>query len=111
MNDELETHLQTLRHRPLPAEWRDTILATAERAALQSQPRSLIRALAPPHWLTWSMAAAWLLIATLHSLTPASPPATAAAAIASDSSEQVWKHRQDLLASLLDTNTTPSPQP
>ena len=110
MNEELETHLQTLRHRPLPAEWRDDILAAAERAALQSQPRSLIRALAPPHWLAWSMAAAWLLIATFHSLTPAAPQPPAAA-IASDSSEQVWQHRQALLASLLDTNTTPSTQP
>lgn len=61
-HDDLEHDLQQLTPRALPAHWKDEILARAHAA-----PR---RRFAPPRAVGIALAAAWLVILTLHALTP-----------------------------------------
>jgi hypothetical protein len=65
--DDFEHDLQQLALRALPAHWKDEILASARLA-----PR---RSFMPPRSLAFALAAAWVVIITLHMLTPATSPA------------------------------------
>ena len=92
MNDDFEAKLQALRPRALPAGWKAEILANAK-------PPGLLRSLAPPRWIAWSLAAMWLVALILE---VASPSVSAPAEVARFElpSPAHLQSRQDLLASL-----------
>ena len=95
MNDDLEQRLQSLRRRPLPAEWKADIL----RAAVPPAP-----SLRPPRWLAWGMAAAWCVVGLLHLLTPSLPSTPVVATPSPPTSPNAWTQQQQLLASLISDN-------
>ena len=95
MNDDFEQRLQSLRRRPLPAQWKAEIL----RTAVPSAP-----SLRPPRWLAWGMAAAWCLVGLLHLLTPSLSNTPVVATPTPPASPNAWAQQQQLLASLMSDN-------
>jgi len=92
MNDDFETKLQALRPRALPAEWKAEILANA-------QPPGLLRSLAPPRWIAWSLAAMWLTALILEFASPNFSAPAESYQFEMPSTAHL-QSRQDLLASL-----------
>lgn len=92
MNDDFDTKLLALRPRALPAEWKAEILANA-------QPPSLLRSLAPPRWIAWSLAALWLTALILEAMTPSISVPDDLLRFEQPLPTQL-QSRQDLLASL-----------
>lgn len=92
MKDDLEQRLQSLRRRPLPAEWKADILRAA------APPVPILR---PPRWLAWGMAAAWCLVGLLHLLTPTLPSTPVVVMPTPRMNSNAWEQQQQLLASLI----------
>ena len=84
--DAFEHDLERLALRELPPHWRQEILARAQK------PR-----FAPPRALAFVLAAAWLVILTLHALTPEKPPQAQNAPVFAPSSLFALNHHLDLL--------------
>ena len=99
MNDDpFEDRLKALHRRDLAAEWKADILAVPS-----AKPVSF----GPPRWLAWSLGAAWMLVLTLHLLTPSDAVQSGSETPLSASYSTV-QERQALLSNLLAINLSPS---
>ncbi len=118
--DDFEKRLERQPMRAVPPEWRAQILreATAavpdrrNTAGKERQPGTAAtawwRELLWPRPLAWaSLAAAWVVIAILHSATPAAPTLAAQPTASSSAVLQHFAEQRRELAGLLDTATGP----
>ena len=96
---DFETKLAKTPLRRAPAEWRGEILRATRSAAAEAAPSSVA------WWRRWlapqplSLAAAWVVIATLRFATPAEPPPPQTADVAQMKAQ--IRAQQKLLAELL----------
>jgi hypothetical protein len=111
--NEFEKRIAETPKRRVPAAWRDDILAAA-RAELATET---IRPVTPARlwWLEWlwpnpvawgTLAAAWLVIFSLHSATPV-PPTSQATSVSNNALNLIVKRQQEL-SSLLATVNEPA---
>jgi hypothetical protein len=99
MNDEFEKHLSRQSFRPIPPEWRQDILRTANAQSSEAAPK--------PWWHEWlwpcprawgGLAAAWALVFVLHAAAPSESQKTASAKPMTWQTFALLQHQMEMIA-------------